>query len=95
MRAITAVVMLGDTAVCDGVVAWFLRKAYVLLRAAVTAQLPPKSEAAQKSNPVLNLYQAIFNKVDATGTGSLGGKQVIGLFAKSGLDKAVLATIWR
>ncbi|CBN78671.1 conserved unknown protein [Ectocarpus siliculosus] len=40
-------------------------------------------------------YQAIFCKVDATGTGSLSGKQVIGLFAKSGLDKAALAVIWR
>ncbi|CAM9611224.1 unnamed protein product [Scytosiphon promiscuus] len=40
-------------------------------------------------------YQAIFSKVDAAGTGSLGGKQVIGLFAKAGLDKTVLATIWR
>ncbi|CAN0248639.1 unnamed protein product [Ectocarpus sp. 12 AP-2014] len=40
-------------------------------------------------------YQAIFCKVDATGTGSLSGKQVIGLFAKSGLDKTALAVIWR
>ncbi|CAM9710852.1 unnamed protein product [Ectocarpus fasciculatus] len=40
-------------------------------------------------------YQAIFRKVDATETGSLSGKQVIGLFAKSGLDKTALAVIWR
>ncbi|CAM9978228.1 unnamed protein product, partial [Ectocarpus sp. 8 AP-2014] len=40
-------------------------------------------------------YQAIFCKVDATGTGSLNGKQVIGLFTKSGLDKTALAVIWR
>ncbi|CAM9215021.1 unnamed protein product [Ectocarpus sp. 4 AP-2014] len=40
-------------------------------------------------------YQEIFCKVDATGTGSLSGKQVIGLFAKSGLDKTALAVIWR
>ncbi|CAB1121058.1 unnamed protein product [Ectocarpus sp. CCAP 1310/34] len=40
-------------------------------------------------------YQAIFCKIDATGTGSLSGKQVIGLFAKSGLDKTALAVIWR
>lgn len=41
------------------------------------------------------LKQAIFRKVDATETGSLSGKQVIGLFAKSGLDKTALAVIWR
>eukprot|EP00903_Cladosiphon_okamuranus_P014972 g13857.t1 len=39
-------------------------------------------------------YQAIFSKVDASGEGSLSGKQVVGLCVKSGLDKAVLGTIW-
>ncbi|CAM9595183.1 unnamed protein product [Pylaiella littoralis] len=40
-------------------------------------------------------YQAVFRNVDAAGTGSLGGKQVLELCLKSGLDKAILATIWR